>query len=125
MRALALTALLILPVALAGCDGPSQALAVGAAGASVAIFHRTPIDMIYSSATGRNCSIVNWDRGQPYCKRPEPEPATPPYCTRSLGVVDCWSAPWAMRNLPPQVADGPRALTPAQERDRTAGWLNL
>ena len=125
MRAAALAALLTLPLAAGGCDGPSQALGIGAVAASVAVFHRTPIDMAYSAWTGKDCSMVNWDRGQPYCKRPEPEPAMQPYCTRSLGVVDCWSEPYAMRDLPPPVADGPRALTPAQEHNRTAGWLNL
>lgn len=125
MRRVALAALLASPVALAGCDGPSQALGVAAVASSVAIFHRTPIDMVYSAVTGKNCSMVNWDRGQPYCKRPEPEPPMQPYCTRSLGTVDCWSEPYAMRDLPPQVADGPRVLTPAQEHNRTAGWLNL
>ena len=125
MRAPGFAALLCLPLAVASCDGPSQALAVGAVAGSVAIFHRTPIDMAYSAWTGKDCSMVNWDRGQPYCKRPEPLPQTPPYCTRSLGVVDCWTDPAAMRNLAPQVADGPRTLTPAQEHNRTAGWLNL
>ena len=65
------------------------------------------------------------DRGESYCRRPEAEPPPQPYCTRSLGTVDCWARPYAMRDLPPQVADGPRVLTPAQEHDRLSGWLNL
>ncbi len=128
MRAPALAlvaAMLPAPLLLAGCDGPSQALALGAGGASIAIFHRTPIDMVYSSVTGKNCSVVHWDEGKPYCNRPEPEPPLQPYCTRSLGIVDCWSDPYAMRDLPPDVADGPRSLNPAQEHDRLSGWLNL
>ena len=129
MRARALLVLPLLPLlpllGLAGCDPASQVLGVGAFGASVAIFHKTPVDMIYSAATGKNCSAVRLDRGQSYCKRPEGDPPPQPYCTRSLGTVDCWARPYAMRDLPPQVADGPRTLTPTQEHDRTAGWLNL
>lgn len=52
-----------------------------------------------------------------------PEP--PPYCTRSLGVVDCWADPDTLPNRPPQVADGPAGLTPAQEANRTRGWPGL
>lgn len=69
--------------------------------------------------------MVRLDRGETYCRRPEPEPPAEPYCTRSLAAVDCWSAPEAMRDLPPQVADGPRHLTAAQERDRTRSWPDL
>lgn len=126
MRARAPLVFLLPPLlALAGCDPASQVLGVGAFGASVAIFHRTPVDMVYSAVTGKNCSAVRLDRGESYCKPPEAEPPPQPYCTRSLGTVDCWARPYAMRDLGPQVADGPRTLTPVQERDRTSGWLNL
>jgi hypothetical protein len=59
------------------------------------------------------------------CKSTEPPPEPPPYCTRSLGVVDCWQTGALPRPLPPEVADGPRTLTPEQERDRTQRWPGL
>jgi hypothetical protein len=41
----------------------------------------------------------------------EPLPAPPPplYCTRSLGVPDCWSTPSRQPNAPPALADTPTA----------------
>ncbi|MBU6498786.1 MAG: hypothetical protein KGQ40_09685 [Rhodospirillales bacterium] len=48
----------------------------------------------------------------------------PAFCTRSLGVVDCWANPAALNGQPVrEVADGPRRLTPAQQRDARRGWL--
>ena len=88
----------------------------------VAIFHRTVPDLIYSGITGRDCSMVRLDRDESYC-RPVAPPVPPvPYCTRSLGGVDCWAHPEQLVNLPPQVAEGPLALTPEQNRARLARW---
>ncbi len=101
-------------------------VAVGAADlASVATFHRSTFDLAYSAVTGRDCSVVRLDRGQRYCKPKEEPPQNPPYCTRSLGTVDCWADPLALTNLPAEVADGPRTLTRQQEQDRSARWPNL
>jgi hypothetical protein len=55
----------------------------------------------------------------------EPPPPLPKFCTRSLGVVDCWADPTALSNQPHEVADGPRVLTPLQEADRTKRWPGL
>ena len=33
------------------------------------------------------------DQGKSYCRPIEPPPEPPPYCTRSLGVADCWRDP--------------------------------
>jgi hypothetical protein len=44
------------------------------------------------------------------CSEPRPAPWTaeaPPYCTRSLGVVDCWKDPKALPGpIPRQMQDG-------------------
>jgi hypothetical protein len=113
---------------LSGC-GPAAPLAevgVGVvSGASIPIFHRTPLDMAVSAATGRNCSVVWLDRGETYCRAREPKPETPEFCTRSLGVVDCWKDPEKLTDHPREVADGPRELTHEQERDRTKWWPGL
>lgn len=113
---------------LAGCGlTPEQAATVGVAGAvgSIAIIQRSPFDAVYSVVSGRDCSIVRLDAGKSYCKPIEPPPEQQPYCTRSLGVVDCWADPAKLPNRPPQVGDIPHGLTPEQEADRVKGWPNL
>lgn len=116
---------LLILLALAGCGATSETLtaAVVAGGAaSVAVIGRTPIDAVYSAATGKDCSVVRLDRGQTYCRPTEPPPQAQPYCTRSLGVVDCWADPAAVPGHPPGVADGPQTLTKEQEANRTRTW---
>jgi hypothetical protein len=117
LRMLPLVALAL--VGLTGCVAaitPPVASALNVAGAvmvgSVAALGRTPVDAAYSLVTGKS-----------YCRATEPLPDALPYCTRSLGVVDCWRDPAAVANLGPDVADGARALTPVQEKDRTRGWV--
>ena len=61
----------------------------------------------------------------PACRPEEPPPPAPKFCTRSLGVVDCWVDPAALSDQPHEVADGPRVLTPLQEADRTKRWPGL
>lgn len=114
-------------VALSGCQAAVlPAAAFGAADlASVTTFHRSTFDLVYSAATGQDCSIVRLDKGQRYCKPKEAPPPAQPYCTRSLGAVDCWADPQAVPNLPAEVADGPRSLTREQEQQRTARWPDL
>lgn len=115
----------LLLLLLAGCGATPAQVGVGvvAVGAgSIAAIGRTPIDAAVSVVTGKDCSVVHWDQGKPYCKPQEPKPDEPPYCTRSLGVVDCWQDPATLPDHPPEVADGPRMLTPAQEQNRTQRW---
>ncbi len=104
------------PFALGGCG-----LLVAADVAAVPVFGRGIPDGIYSAATGQDCSVVRLDRGQNFCRPTEPPPEPPPYCTRSLGAVDCWSRP-NPHGPQREVADGPRSLTAAQEADRTRSW---
>jgi len=113
--------LLMLPLLLlAGCEAAEGVAAVTVG--SVAVIGRTPVDAVVSLVTGKDCSAVRLDQGKTYCRPTEPQPDAPPYCTRSLGVVDCWKDPASLPDLPPEVADGPRALTPAQEANRTRTW---
>lgn len=121
-RMLARCALLGLAPALAACDGPTI-VGVGAANVlSLTLVGRAVPDILVSGVTGRDCSIVRMDRGQSYCAPVEPAPGPPPYCTRSLGRVDCWVTRPAAVPSPPGVVDGPVTLTPAQEANRTAHW---
>lgn len=121
---------LLFPVALlvplVACGGVAWTTPVGAAAGvnlvSVIVLHRSVLDVLWSLASGRDCSIVRLDQGLSYCKPLEPEPPPLPYCTHTLGWVDCWSDPSLLANLPEQVADGPYELTPAQEKNRTSRW---
>jgi len=113
--------LAVLMLMLSGCDAATEGVAAVTVG-SIATIHRTPVDAVVSLATGRDCSVVRLDQGKTYCRPMEPTPDTPPYCTRSLGVADCWKDPAAMPDVPAELADGPRALTADQEADRTRRW---
>jgi hypothetical protein len=120
--------LLMLLLLLTACGAtPEQAL-TGAAAlgiGSIAVIQRSPLDAAYSVITGKDCSVVRLDEGKSYCRPVEPPPETPPYCTRSLGVANCWQDPASLPDHPRELADGPRTLTPAQEADRTRRWPNL
>jgi hypothetical protein len=110
---------------LAGCGATPEQLLTGIGGAgvaSVAIIHRSPFDAVYSLLSGRDCSVVRLDRGQTFCRPVEPEPQPQPFCTRSLGVVDCWRDPVSLPGHPTPVGGGPDGLTAEQEADRTRRW---
>ena len=110
----------ILSFALCGCEaavGPLLAVSAG----SIVLVKRSPVDVVASAVTGLDCSIVRLADGRSYCKPPEPPPAAPRYCTRSLGRVDCWAMADPFGYPQREVADGP-ALTSEQEGNRTARW---
>jgi hypothetical protein len=90
--------------------------------ASIATFGRAVPDLAVSAVSGRDCSVVRLDQGKSYCAAAEPPPAAPEYCTRSLGVVDCWAGPQFFVAPARGVADGRWTLDAAQERNRTDRW---
>jgi hypothetical protein len=109
-----------------GVDAPflgEAALVIS--GASLPVFHRTPVDMVVSAITRRDCSVVYLDRREQYCRPKEHVPEQPVFCTRSLGVADCWEDPSPLPNKPREIADGPRSLSPEQEADRKRRWPAL
>lgn len=88
MRA-ALPLLLLLP----SCGLEAAAPPAAAAGAaSLVLTGRTPVDHLVGWVRGAECSVVRLERREPYRAQPTP-PAPVPFCTRSLGAVDCWTAP--------------------------------
>jgi hypothetical protein len=114
---------LFLVAALPGCGPwtePVGALA-GFDMASVVIFGRSIGDLGVSAVSGRDCSVVRLDAGQTYCA-PRDSPQRPgPFCTRSLGVVDCWADPGLLPAPQREVADTPGPST-QQLRYRAARW---
>jgi|SRR5580704_13914364 hypothetical protein len=84
-----------------------------------------PVTAAISGATGLDCSVAHLNEGQRFCRPRDGVPETPLFCTRSLGVPDCWRDPSSLPNKPREIADGPRVLTPEQEKDRTSGWPGL
>ncbi len=124
-RPASLLALLLAAGPLAGCVGVG--VAAGVEAASVTVFGRGVVDMGVSAVTGKDCSIVRLDREQPYCAAREQLPDPMPYCTRSLGNVECWADPQAFAVLPAPLGDYP-PLTPEQVSQITSRWpksLNL
>jgi hypothetical protein len=110
---------------LTGCavtETTGAIVGVGAFAISVATIQRSPVDALYSLATGRDCSIVRLDQGLTYCRPVEPKPEPPEFCTRSLAGVNCWADPDTVPGHPRGVADGPSGLTAAQEADRVRRW---
>ncbi|UPY37861.1 hypothetical protein [Sediminicoccus sp. KRV36] len=112
-------------LALPGCDATSLAVGAAVNVASVTLVGRSVPDIVVSGLSGRDCSIVRLDRRLSYCGPSEAPPAAPPYCTRSLGQVDCWVTRPASIPMQRGVVDGPTSLNAAQEADRTAWWPGL
>jgi hypothetical protein len=128
MRAASIAPGLVLLSLLAGCGPAAPVAEVGigvVSAASIPIFRRTPVDMVVSAASGRNCSVVNLDKGERYCRPRDRVPEPPEFCTRSLGIPDCWDDPSKLTNHPHEIADGPRTLTEDQETDRKKWWPGL
>lgn len=115
----------LLLLALAGCDPTGVGVGAAVTVGSVAVIGRTPVDAVVSAVSGRDCSVVRLDRGLGYCRPEEAPPAPPPFCTRSIGRVDCWRQPPLEMPAQRGVADGPQALNAAQEANRTRRWPGL
>ncbi len=55
----------------------------------------TPPDIITSAITGKECSLLKYEQGEPYCSSEEEAtgPELPLYCYRTIGDVDCYRTP--------------------------------
>jgi hypothetical protein len=112
---------------LAGCDAGASGVVAGVDAASVVVLGRALPDIGTSAITGKDCSVVRLDSGLAYCAPREHLPGAPPFCTQTLGSVQCWANPEAFGLLPHDIADSP-ALTADQKRNVAARWpksLNL
>ena len=113
---------LLLLLAVTGCGNltPAMTALAGVEVASVAVFGRDVVDIGVSAITGKDCSVVRLDKGETYCAPPPGAWTTGPFCTRTLGTVDCWSNPAALRR-PTELGDTPPP-TPIQEEYSHARW---
>jgi hypothetical protein len=117
--------LLLLVPALAACNGEPLGVLAVADGVTVSVLGRGIFDAAYSAAAGKDCSVVRLDKGESYCRPGEAlSLAPPPYCTRTLGDVTCWANPDSLNTHPPGIADGPRTLNAAQQRNASPSWLD-
>lgn len=57
-----------------------------------------------------------------FCAPLQPLPDPPPYCTRSIGAVDCWRSPPLALPARRGLADGRDTLTQAQSARRAQCW---
>jgi hypothetical protein len=94
--------------------GPAAAVQIG----TTAVLGRGPVEAAYSLATGRDCSLANWAAEKRFCAQQE-APAPPRYCTRSLGVVDCWTV---VDPHGPQLGVADTPAPPAQQDRR---WVDF
>ena len=113
------TVLLLLLLSVSGCE--AAGIFAGVEAASVVVLGRGVTDIGVSAVTGRDCSIVRLDRGQPYCAARDAAPRPQPFCTRSLARVDCWEDPALLPQQQREVGDTPPP-TEEQLRYRSARW---
>jgi hypothetical protein len=119
---------LLIAILLSGCGATPEQLLTGVTAVgvgSIAIIGRSPFDAAYSTLAGKDCSIVRLEQGKSYCRPVEPPPEPQPFCTRTLGMANCWRDPASLADHPTELGDGPHVLTPLQEADRTRAWLPL
>ena len=84
--------------ALAGCTSP---LGLAAAGADVVTLNATKKtigDHIVSAATGRDCSILSFEKDGDYCPDKVEVDRSRVYCYRTLADVECHHIPDPYRN---------------------------
>ena len=109
----------VLGLLCAGCGDltPATGALAGVEVASVAVFGRGITDIAVSGVT-----VVRLDKGETYCapRQPVSNPGEP-FCTRSLGVVDCWANPPPFLLRSRSVGDTPPP-TPLQQEYRRARW---
>ena len=91
-RSLLLAMMAMLP--LGGCvSGPMMAAGAAATGGGLVATGKTPVDHVAGWVLGQDCSAVRLENRRPWCV-PIPTAAAPvPYCTRTIGSVNCWTEP--------------------------------
>ncbi|WP_247894196.1 hypothetical protein [Azospirillum sp. B510] len=114
-------ALAIATTALAGCTSP---LGLAAAGADVVTLNATKKtigDHIVSAATGRDCSILSFEKDGDYCPDKVEVDRSRLYCYRTLADVECHHIPDPYRNGNTALASPPPDIRTVP---RGKGWFD-
>ena len=111
---------LLLLAVLGGCT-PVAVGFVAADITSVTVLGRGLGDIGVSAVTGRDCSIVRLDAGKTYCAPRIDTPPSQPFCTRTIGVANCWADPYLVPQHQHGLAESPPP-TEDQLRYRSARW---
>lgn len=113
----------LLVATLTGCstvDGstPWSLVTAGVSAGSFIVLQRGIVDAAVSLAKGQDCSVLHLERRGEYC-RTVAAVSEPPFCTRSLGGVDCWT------EYEPYGPQRPVADTPAPAEREAVRWPPL
>ncbi len=107
--------------ALTGCTSP---LGLAAAGADVVTLNATKKtigDHIVSAATGRDCSILSFEKDGDYCPDKVEVDRSRLYCYRTLADVECHHIPDPYRNGNTALASPPPDV---RTLPRKRGWFD-
>lgn len=121
MRGWVAVSLAIPMMALAGCTSP---LGLAAAGADVVTLNATKKtigDHIVSAATGRDCSILSFEKDGDYCPDKVEVDRSRLYCYRTLADVECHHIPDPYRNGNTALASPPPDI---RTLPRKKGWFD-
>ena len=89
-----MTALAGAALPLGGCNvGPMLTISGSVTAGSLIVTGKTPEDHLAGWLTGMDCSSVRFEQRRPWCIPHGEPPGPPPFCTRSIGSIDCWTAP--------------------------------
>ena len=113
-----LLALALVVVVEGGCAAPMGA-------GAVAPTRTTPLDHVYSAATGKTCAIGRVTQGLTYCVEDEVTPAGVVHCYSSLGQPTCYDRrdpfPGGQRELASHGMSAPPAVAPPPAPPASAG----
>ena len=117
--------LLIALASLAACQpvppDPRPLLPVAAPAAPAASIPEAAVDQTAPAVGPPDQTAQAWPRPF-FCTPIQPLPDPPPYCTRSIGAVDCWRSPPLAVPARSGLATGRQALTPSQAARRAQCW---
>ncbi len=86
-------AMAVAPV-LTGCSTPFGGLALGTTLLTLPATKKLPTDHVLTWATGKDCSIIHFEKEGEYCKSyPQEVDRSKLVCTKTLGGVDCHERP--------------------------------
>ena len=113
-----LLALALVVVVQGGCAVPMGA-------GAVAPTRTTPLDHVYSAATGKTCAIGRVSQGLTYCIEDEVTPPGVVHCYSSLGQPTCYDRrdpfPGGQRELASHGMSAPPAVAPPPAPPPSAG----